>query len=212
MFNEKQLRTLAAPLDARKVLTKPHSHGAQYLEGWYVAEQANKIFGCGEGSRELIRLECVSTSERSNAEGELTGKWDVTYIATMRVTVGVDLSRVSHTGTGASSALNGPLGEGHENAAKGAETDALKRALAFGFGNQFGLALYGNGQTEERLVDPTVMHSEVKALEAKMPQISGAVIEDLADLIERVVYLRKCHIESAFQDLPQEPEQLTAPH
>jgi len=204
MFEEKQLRILAAPLDSRKVLTKPHSHGAQYIEGWYAAEQASKIFGYGNWSRELVRLECVNATERHNDRGELTGKWDVTYLATVRVTVNGTVSgvggsdsdykyhdKVSHTGTGASTASNGLLGDGHEKAAKAAETDAMKRALAFGFGNQFGLSLYGSDQTADRLIDPKEIHKEIMALEAGMPTVEGAVIEDIADLIERVTYLRK---------------------
>ena len=44
----------------------------------------------------------------------------------------------------------GDNGNDHENAVKGAETDAIKRALRT-FGNQFGLPLYDKEENAENL-------------------------------------------------------------
>ena len=63
-----------------------------------------------------------------------------TYIARVRVRAG----GVTREGWG------GDNGNDHENAVKGAETDAIKQALRT-FGNQFGLPLYDKEENAENL-------------------------------------------------------------
>lgn len=183
MFTTEQLRQLNAPLDARHVREKPNSRGARYLEGWFVADQANRIFGFGMWDRELTRLQEVDCTERPEK-----GKFDLTYIATIRVTVRSETGSATHTGTGVGVAQNRTLAEGHEQAAKTAETDALKRALAFGFGNQFGLALYGDDKS--RVVDPRQYFALKTTLEIELG-LESVETPDLTALVERVHELQK---------------------
>ena len=189
IFNSDQLRKLKAPLDARFVKDKPRSGGAKHLEGWYVAAQASEIFGHGMWDRELLRLELVDVTEVVDKDsGELTGKFNVSYLATVRVTVRSESGgSSSHTGTALGIASNRTLSDGHEQAVKAAETIAMKRALAFGFGNQFGLALYGD---QNNVVDPVAYNATKINLETELG-VECAEVEDLGMLVERVKMLQK---------------------
>ena len=173
MFDEQTIQQLNAPLDSRAIKRLPTSRNEAYLEGWFVAEQANKLFGYGNWSRELIAdsLKCVDETQHvAPKTGELLPLWDVTYIATVKVTVrekGDNFPSYSaeHTGTGGSTTNKAPRGEAHIRAAKAAETDAMKRALAFGFGNQFGLACYAG---DSHIVDVAAAMNRLKTLALEM--------------------------------------------
>ena len=190
IFNSDQLRKLKAPRDARCVKEKPRPGGAKDLEGWYVAQQASEIFGHGMWDRDLVRLEMVDCTELVDKDnGELTGKYNITYLATVRVTVRSESGGIStHTGTGVGVASTRPISDGHEQAAKTAETDAFKRALSFGFGNQFGLALYGD--QKHNVVDPVAYNATKINLETELG-VECAEVEDLGMLVERVKELQK---------------------
>jgi hypothetical protein len=71
------------------------------------------------------------------------------YIARVRISVQAGEEQVIREGTGAGYTAAGSLAEAHALAAKEAETDATKRALAT-FGNPFGLALYDREQKNVR--------------------------------------------------------------
>jgi len=103
-----------------------------YLEGWHVINEANRIFGFGGWSYEILSLKqaCEPTK---NGNGNLV----VAYICTISVSV----DGVTRQDVGYGSGISKSLGDAHEGATKEAVTDALKRALRT-FGNQFGLALY----------------------------------------------------------------------
>lgn len=131
---------LAKPLDKRNV--KPPAPGkyGDYVEGWHVIAEANRIFGFDGWTRET-----VSMIETNRELLDLTGKngpyqqWRVGFVAKVRITAG----GIMREGTGFGSGMGKPeaLGEAIESAVKEAETDAMKRALMT-FGNPFGLALY----------------------------------------------------------------------
>lgn len=107
-----------------------------YIEAWYAIDQANRIFGFGNWSRETVHMEKVSETKTRN------NKIKVGYIARVRiVVVGQDGGAVVREGTGAGSGIAADPYDAHEGATKEAESDAMKRALMT-FGNQFGLALY----------------------------------------------------------------------
>ena len=135
---------LAKPLNSAHV--KPPAPGkyGDYVEGWHVIAEANRIFGFDGWSRETIY-----NTETNRDLLTLKGKhgdyqqWRVGYVAKVRVTAG----GVSREGTGFGSGMGKPeaLGEAIESAVKEAETDAMKRALMT-FGNPFGLALYDKTQ------------------------------------------------------------------
>lgn len=137
MFTDEQKKELNKKLDPKHV-QPPKSFGPKgdYLEGWFVIEEANRIFGHDGWSYQVIRFECVFQGERAIGKNKEPG-WGVTYTTHVRVTVG-DVIRED---TGAGHGYDRDCGLAHESAIKEAVTDALKRALRT-FGNPFGLALY----------------------------------------------------------------------
>ena len=120
---------LAAPLDLNNVKQRKGAGGRKldYISGEHAIAEANRIFGFDGWSCETIHMECVKENPP-------------TYIARVRVRAG----GVTREGWG------GDNGNDHENAVKGAETDAIKRALRT-FGNQFGLPLYDKEENAENL-------------------------------------------------------------
>lgn len=134
-FTQSQIDNLNAPLDSTHVSTREKAgQTLSYVEGWYVIQQANDIFGLDSWD---VEMETAQLGEPQ----EVNGKWRVYYKghATVRVRAGEDI--IIRQGTGYGSGIAGNLGDAFEGAIKEAETDALKRALRY-FGNQFGLALY----------------------------------------------------------------------
>jgi len=140
---------LQKPLDTKHVKPPPQGKYGEYVEGWHVIAEANRIFGFAGWSYSLDALVKTNQAEKS-------GKHYVGYAAT--VTVAVDA--VSRTDVGHGQGQMGNEGDSHDSAIKEAVTDALKRALRT-FGNQFGLALYD--KTKANVSDVT---AELKADEA----------------------------------------------
>ena len=120
---------LAAPLDLNNVKKRKGAGGRtlDYISGEHAIAEANRIFGFDGWSCETIHMECVKESP-------------ITYIARVRVKAG----GVTREGWGGDSSHD------HEMAVKGAETDAIKRALRT-FGNQFGLPLYDKEENADNL-------------------------------------------------------------
>ena len=107
-----------------------------YLEGWHVIAEANRIFGFDGWSYEISNIRCVSERPRAIGQQAKDG-WGVSYTAHVVVMVG----GVARGDVGAGHGYDVDCGLAHESAIKEAVTDALKRALRT-FGNPFGLALY----------------------------------------------------------------------
>ena len=84
-FTDTQNKALAAPLDSANV--KPPAPGkyGEYIEGWKVIEEANRIFGFDAWDRETIETRCVSERERKIGQQQKDG-WSVSYVAKVRVT------------------------------------------------------------------------------------------------------------------------------
>lgn len=151
-FDEKAKVELAKPLNSAFV--KPPAPGkfGDYVEGWHVIAEANRIFGFDGWSRETL-----SNVETNRELLTLKGKsgeyqqWRVGYVAKVRVCAG----GVYREGTGFGSGMAKPeaLGEAIESAVKESETDAMKRALMT-FGNPFGLALYDKTQANVADIPP----------------------------------------------------------
>jgi DNA recombination protein Rad52 len=150
MFTEQQLQDLQAPL-AREHVKQRQGAGRQalpFVEGWQVIEEANRIFGFGNWSRETVLLEPLHEPKLVPDEDDPSkAKVVSAFFAKARVTVwSADGQRsVVREGCGAARGFAKTAGEAMENAIKAAETDALKRALVT-FGNAFGLALYDREQ------------------------------------------------------------------
>ena len=137
-FEVQQIRKLRAKLKPRNVRTR-QSDGAtlHYIEGWHVIAEANRIFGFDGWDRETVETKCVWTKQNGT-------RFSAAYVTRIRVTVKAGDTTIVREGSGAGEAHSASPGQAHEMAAKGAETDATKRALMT-FGNAFGLSLYGGG-------------------------------------------------------------------
>lgn len=131
-FTDTQLAQLQEKLSDKHVLQQ---QGQDYLPGWFVIDQANRIFGHDRWSYEVGDLSLVGEDEAGEK---------VLYLARVRVTVldddGDKIVQREDVGMGDQKNTRRLL-DAHGNAAKAAVTDALKRALRT-FGNQFGNPLY----------------------------------------------------------------------
>lgn len=154
-FTADQKAELAKPLDRKHV--KPPAPGkyGDYVEGWHVIAEANRIFGFDGWTRETVMM-LESNRELLTLQGRDGDyqQWRVGYVAKVKVTA----CGVAREGTGFGTGIAKPeaLGEAIESAVKEAETDAMKRALMT-FGNPFGLALYDKSHANvAELPDPAL--------------------------------------------------------
>ena len=128
---------LTAKLEPSHVkAAKKYGPKGDYIEGWHAIAEANRIFGFGGWSYNVVSLDCVHQGQREIGEQRKPG-FGVTYTA--RIVVRVE--GVEREDVGAGHGYDVDCGLAHESAIKEAVTDALKRALRT-FGNPFGLALY----------------------------------------------------------------------
>jgi hypothetical protein len=152
-FSPEQIAALSAPLDRARISSREQGRGrVNYLQGWVLIEEANRIFGHDGWQRQTLSCQCVTEAKRligSKNEGRPQKEgWGVTYIARVRITVHAgERGLLIREGTGAGHGIDVDLGLAHESAIKEAETDAMKRALVT-FGNPFGLALYDRSQRQ----------------------------------------------------------------
>jgi hypothetical protein len=152
-FSAEQIAALSAPLDRSRICSREQGRGrVNYLQGWVLIEEANRIFGFDGWQRQTLSSRCVTEAKRligSKNEGRPQKEgWGVTYIARVRITVHLaNQELLIREGTGTSHGIDVDLGLAHESAIKEAETDAMKRALVT-FGNPFGLALYDRSQRQ----------------------------------------------------------------
>ena len=120
-----------------------------YIGGWTVIENANRIFGYQGYSWELKSLEQVEfTFPVVNTDGK--EGWRIAYIAIGTVRImgnsSEEMHNCTHTDVGFGNATSYQnVGDAVESAVKEAATDCMKRCMRF-MGNQFGLALYDKQQ------------------------------------------------------------------
>jgi len=162
MFTEEQKALLKAKLNPDHV-NPPRQFGPKgdYLEGWHVIAEANRIFGFDGWSYEVVDAKCVSEAPRKIGKDKKDG-WGVTYTAKVRV----EVAGVIREDFGAGHGYDVDAGLAHESAIKEAVTDSLKRALRT-FGNPFGLALYDKSRenvgVDEPPFNPAAAAQRVKA-------------------------------------------------
>jgi recombination DNA repair RAD52 pathway protein len=174
-FSEKQLKELDKALDKRFISDRKGASGRKlrYLEGHDAIDQADRLFGYGCWGYET--LSCEQTIIRDILTGEAVGacykakvRLDVRGcipvfevgsqpVATASIedhVMGKRRKEASEKNTEIDDSPFNPfevslartiIMESHEQAEKGAVTDAVKRALRT-FGEQFGNGLYGNGR------------------------------------------------------------------
>lgn len=177
-FTEQQIKLLSDKLDASHV-RPPQQYGPKgdYLEGWHVIAEANRIFGFDGWSYEAVDTKCVSEAPRKIGKQQKDG-WGVTYTSRVRVVV----QGIIREDFGAGHGYDIDLGLAHESAVKEAVTDALKRALRT-FGNPFGLALYDKTRANvEKADEPQHQRDEPKTVSAaEMKRGLATIDQELLD-------------------------------
>lgn len=135
-FTAEQIRKLEAPLDPKHVVKPSGNFGPKgdYLEGWHVINEMNRIFGFDGWS---YRIELTRDSLMEGTDSKGNPQWQAAYTCICILTVGDAVRQDVGFGSGFAKAV----GDAIEGATKEAVTDALKRC-ARTFGNVFGLALY----------------------------------------------------------------------
>ena len=143
MFNDKQTKALSSELSADRIKVRDKANiKLSYLEGFDIIDTANSIFGFGGWAYTISSLEQVS--QEVNANQNVV----VCYKAIVKVDV-YDIDHntmISRQDVGFGTGVARSLADAHENSAKEAVTDALKRSLR-SFGNQFGNSLYDKSKS-----------------------------------------------------------------
>ncbi len=148
MFDKNQLTILTQELDSNRIKTREKGNiNLSYIEGFDVIDTANKVFGFGNWSYSISKLDQVSQELNQNQNN----------VVCYKAVVQIQIHNTNHTldvnrqdvgfGTGVAKSL----ADAHEGAAKEAVTDAIKRCFR-SFGNQFGNSLYDktkNHQNQE---------------------------------------------------------------
>lgn len=136
MITSEQRKLLEAPLDPKHVKKPSGSFGPKgdYLEGWHVINELNRIFGF-DGWSYTIELHRDDLREATDSKGN--AQWQAAYTCICTLKVGENYRQDVGFGSGFAKGI----GDAIEGATKEAATDALKRC-ARTFGNVFGLALY----------------------------------------------------------------------
>jgi len=146
MFNDNQIKTLNQELDSSRIKSRTKGNvNLSYLEGFDIIETANRVFGYGNWSYTITKLEQVSQEKNQN------DNIVVCYKAIVKVSIqNTDHSKeISREDVGFGTGIAKILADAHENSAKEAITDSLKRSLR-SFGNQFGNSLYDKTRTHKQ--------------------------------------------------------------
>lgn len=148
---------LSKKLDPSFVVKPTGNFGPKgdYLEGWHVINEANRIFGF-DGWSYTIDLRQDALVEGKDGKGN--PQWQAAYTCVCTLRVG-DVTRQD---VGFGSGFAKAIGDAIEGATKEAVTDALKRALRT-FGNPFGLALYDKSRENVGYDAPIASPAEVQA-------------------------------------------------
>ena len=134
-FNINQLRKLKASIRPQYIKQREvDGKTLNYLEGWYIISEANRIFGFDGWDRETISSQCVW-------QKQIQSGFTCSYLTKVKIIVRAGERLIQREGLGSGEAVALTPGQAHERASKSAETDATKRALST-FGNPFGLSLY----------------------------------------------------------------------
>lgn len=146
-----QYERLTMPLDSNRVGKNPK--GFSHLEAWDVRRWLIRVFGFGSFDVETVSLDLVKELEippggvkyRNGGSNDKT-IWTVVYRAQVRLTVHDQYGgRVVLEDGACGDSTNQPsVGDCHDNAAKTALSQALKRC-AVNLGDCFGLSLYNGG-------------------------------------------------------------------
>lgn len=157
---QKVEKELQKPLNPSAIKPPPQGKFGEYVDGYHVIIEANRIFGHGGWSYEISRLE-----QTSGQVYEIQGKapqYRCSFLCTVRVNVDGVIREGAAVGMGNGKPEN--TSDVIESAVKEAETDALKRALR-SFGNTFGLALYEKDKSKRQIGDSAEVDAIIASIE-----------------------------------------------
>jgi DNA repair and recombination protein RAD52 len=182
-----------------------------YLEAWYVIQEANRIFGHDGWSRETVRLEQVGEVHESK-DNYGKPRYKVGYRATVRVTVG----GIIREGTGFGNGTGPDPVDVHELAAKEAESDGMKRGFAT-FGNPFGLALYDKKRAGVLKEDDAPADKPLDELKSFLQTVVDAInSKETIAALEKFLSDNQAHMEELKKRYPNKyqnlSEKIIAPH
>ena len=146
MFDKNQLTILTQELDSNRIKTREKGNiNLSYIEGFDVIDTANKVFGFGNWSYSISKLDQVSQEVNQNQNNV------VCYKAVVQIQIhNNDHSQtVSRQDVGFGTGVAKTLADAHEGSAKEAVTDAIKRCFR-SFGNQFGNSLYDKSRNQNQ--------------------------------------------------------------
>ena len=146
MFDKNQLTILTQELDSNRIKTREKGNiNLSYIEGFDVIDTANKVFGFGNWSYSISKLDQVSQEINQNQNNV------VCYKAVVQIQIhNNDHSQtVNRQDVGFGTGVAKSLADAHEGAAKEAVTDAIKRCFR-SFGNQFGNSLYDKSRNQNQ--------------------------------------------------------------
>ena len=146
MFNKNQIEVLNKELNSNRIKTREKGNiNLSYLESFDIIDTANLIFGYGNWSYLISKLEQVSQEQNHNQN------FVVCYKAVVKLLVKDEnhSKSIFRQDVGFGSGVAKTLNDAHENAGKEAVTDALKRAMR-SFGNQFGNSLYDKSRNQNQ--------------------------------------------------------------
>lgn len=138
MFSKEQIQILNEELNSNRIKTREKGNiNLSYIEGFDVIDTANKVFGFGNWSYLISKLDQISQEINQNKNNV------VCYKAVVQIQIhNNDHSQsVNRQDVGFGTGVAKSLADAHEGAAKEAVTDAIKRCFR-SFGNQFGNSLY----------------------------------------------------------------------
>lgn len=145
MFNKNQLASLNQELDSSRIKTREKGNiNLSYIEGFDVIDTANLIFGYGNWSYLISKLEQVSQEQNHNQN------FVVCYKAIVKLIVKDEnhTKSIFRQDVGFGTGVSKTLADAHENAGKEAVTDGLKRTMR-SLGNQFGNSLYDKSRNQQ---------------------------------------------------------------
>lgn len=207
-LTSEQYTRLTMPLDSNRVGKNPK--GFSHLEAWDVRRWLVRVFGFGSFDVETIALDLVKEIE--SAPGTITygnggtnkkTAWTAVYRAQVRLTIWDQFGGhvVLEDGACGDSTNQPSLGDCHDNAAKTALSQALKRC-AVNLGDCFGLGLYNDGKLNavvtRSLIAPGA--AETAAVPTPLPVDEPVLPEPGTD-----------HREEAVQESPVAVEDLAEP-
>ncbi|MCP4259370.1 MAG: hypothetical protein GY774_17945 [Planctomycetes bacterium] len=181
-FDDETQRALSADLSKDNVKSREGAGGTKlaYLPAYHVIAEANRIFGFGNWSTEIMRLQQIDKTPYEKPGyngGNPKPMISICYLCHLKLTITNGSNSVSHEDSGFGSGVAGDtangIGSSIELASKEAVTDALKRCLRH-HGDQFGLSLYDK--------DIELMgSSDIEAATI----VNAAQLRELRDLYER---------------------------